>query len=247
MLTIIQVGNNPASNTYVRNKVRAVMEAGMDAALVMLEETATTEDVINQVKRAAACEICKAIIVQLPLPKHVDKSAVLAAIPPEKDIDGLHPHSEYKPLTPCAIMRWLKEKGVDLVGKNVTILGRSELVGKPLANMMIDAGATVTVCNSHTNNATMQLSCCCADIVVSAVGKHNVVNGSCVDMSGRQIFIDVGINRDDNGKLCGDLSDWAKVRITEAGSEYTPVPGGVGRWTVRELVLRLKEMEGIFE
>lgn len=245
MLTIIQVGKDQASCTYVRNKVRAVMEAGMDASLVTMEETATTQDVISQIKRAAECEICKAIIVQLPLPSHIDKAAVMAAIPPEKDIDGLHPKSDYKPLTPCAIMRWLREKGVDLEGKNVTILGRSALVGKPLANMMIEAGATVAVCNSKTSEPTMNGLCNWADIVVSAVGKRSTVHLCCVNPKGGQIFIDVGINRDANGKLCGDLTDWAKERIVNAGSEYTPVPGGVGKWTVKELVLRLREMEGL--
>lgn len=243
MLTIIQVGKDQASCTYVRNKVRAVMEAGMDASLVTMEETATTQDVISQIKRAAECEICKAIIVQLPLPSHIDKAAVMAAIPPEKDIDGLAPHSPYKPLTPCAIMRWLREKGVKLGGKNVTVLGRSDLVGKPLANMLIDAGATVAVCNSKTSEPTMNGLCNWADIVVSAVGKCSTVHLCCVNPKGGQIFIDVGINRDANGKLCGDLTDWAKERIVNAGSEYTPVPGGVGKWTVRELVLRLAEME----
>lgn len=245
MLTIIQVGNNPASNTYIRNKIRAVMEAGMDAQLVTMEETATTQEVISQIKRAAQCEICKAIIVQLPLPKHIDKAAVLAAIPPEKDIDGLAPHSPYKPLTPCAIMRWLREKGVNLGGKNVTVLGRSELVGKPLANMLIDAGATVTVCNSHTPTEWKMYFCHTGDIVISAVGRRGVINWRYINIFGCQIFIDVGINRDEHGKLCGDISPAAQQKIVEAGSEYTPVPGGVGKWTVRELVLRLAEMEGV--
>ena len=245
MLTIIQVGKDQASCTYVRNKVRAVMEAGMDAALVTLEETATTQDVISQIRRAAECEICKAIIVQLPLPGHIDKAAVMAAIPPEKDIDGLHPKSDYKPLTPCAIMRWLREKGVKIEGKNVTILGRSELVGKPLANMMIDAGATVTVCNSHTLKGDRQAYCRDSDIVISAVGKINTITALDVSWLSPQIFVDVGINRDDHGKLCGDIPPAAQQAIVEAGSEYTTVPGGVGKWTVRELVLRLREMEGL--
>lgn len=245
MLTIIQVGNNTASNTYIRNKVRAVMEAGMDAQLVLMDETATTQDIIDQIQRADACELCKAIIVQLPLPKHVDKAAVLRSIPPEKDIDGLNPVSQYDPLTPCAIMRWLREKGVDLTGKNVTILGRSELVGKPLANMMIDAGATVTVCNSKTEPLTAAIHCWNSSVVVSAVGKQGVVGEGMVAPCGGQIFVDVGINRDENGKLCGDISEDAKAEIEKIGSEYTPVPGGVGRWTVRELVLRLAEMEGV--
>jgi methylenetetrahydrofolate dehydrogenase (NADP+)/methenyltetrahydrofolate cyclohydrolase len=245
MLTIIQVGNNPASNTYIRNKVRAVMEAGMDAQLVSMDETATTQDIIDQIQRADACELCKAIIVQLPLPKHVEKAAVLRSIPPEKDIDGLNPVSQYDPLTPCAIMRWLRERGVDLVGKNVTILGRSELVGKPLALMMIDAGATVTVCNSHTPGLRKDQLCINSDIVVSAVGKRGAVDWGCVNLLGNQLFVDVGINRDTNGKLCGDITPAAQHAMKEVDSEYTPVPGGVGRWTVLELVLRLAEMEGV--
>lgn len=240
MLTIIQVGNDKASDTYIRNKMKAVTEAGMEARLVSLPETATTQDVIDTIHQALDST---AIIVQLPLPRHIDKKEVLKCIPPWKDIDGLAPYSPYKPLTPCAIMRWLKEKGVDLEGKNVTVLGRSELVGKPLANMMIDAGATVAVCNSKTSEPTMNGLCNWADIVVSAVGKCSTVHLCCVNPKGGQIFIDVGINRDANGKLCGDLTDWAKERIVNAGSEYTPVPGGVGKWTVRELVLRLAEME----
>ena len=239
MLTIIQVGNNPASSTYIRNKMRAVAEAGLEARHEHLPESVTTEQLIRLIQS----DVSTAILVQLPLPAHIDKDAVLRSIPPEKDIDGLHPHSEYKPLTPCAIMRWLRENGVDLVGKNVTVLGRSELVGKPLANMLIDAGATVTVCNSHTRQLVKDQLCINSDVVVSAVGKCGAVDWGMVGL-GRQIFIDVGINRDDHGKLCGDISPAAQQAIVEAGSEYTPVPGGVGRWTVRELVLRLAEMEG---
>ena len=242
MLTIIQVGNNPASSTYIRNKMRAVAEAGLEARHEHLPESVTTEQLIRLIQS----DVSTAILVQLPLPAHIDKAAVLAAIPPEKDIDGLHPHSPYKPLTPCAIMRWLREKGVDLEGKNVTILGRSELVGKPLAVMMIEAGATVTVCNSKTDRMIADLSCWNSDIVVSAVGKYGAVDEAMVSPTQEQLFIDVGINRK-NGKLCGDISDEARVEIAERGSEYTPVPGGVGKWTVRELVLRLAEMERAWE
>lgn len=244
MLTIIQVGDNPASNLYIRNKIKAVEEAGLKAEHILLPENAETTDVVWRIYKAATWST--AIIVQLPLPAHIDKQRVLAAIPPEKDIDGLNPRSMYKPLTPCAIMRWLREKGVELEGKNVTILGRSELVGKPLANMMIDAGATVTVCNSHTHWTVRNMSCALvADIVISAVGKPNTITKFDLRNTGNQIFIDVGINRDEEGKICGDLSEDAKEWIPRMGSEYTPVPGGVGKWTVRELVLRLKEMEGV--
>lgn len=240
MLTIIQVGNNPASDVYIRNKVKAVEKAGLKAEHIALPDHVSTEDIIWRIKML--CKWSTAVIVQLPLPAHIDKTAVLAAIPPEKDIDGLCPNSPYKPLTPCAIMRWLREKGVELEGKNVTILGRSELVGKPLANMMIDAGATVTVCNSHTHPLDKRRYCYESDIIVSAVGKIGAVD--ILDVNSNQLVIDVGINRDGNGKLCGDISEDAKAELEMFGSEYTPVPGGVGKWTVRELVLRLKEMEG---
>lgn len=241
MLTIIQVGDNPASNVYIRNKIKAIESAGLKAEVVKLPETATTEDVISEL---VYCD-STATMVQLPLPEHIDKKAVLSWIHPNKDIDGLNPQSKYKPLTPCAIMRWLREKGVNLEGKNVTILGRSELVGKPLANLMIDAGATVTVCNSHTDQKARNVHCLDSDIVVSAVGKINMIDIYDISLWSKQVFIDVGINRDSDGKLCGDISDKARRLISEVGSEYTPVPGGVGKWTVRELVLRLKEMEGV--
>ena len=243
MLTIIQVGDNPASNVYIRNKIKAIEEAGMKTRVISVFEGASTQTVIWHVKMASLDS--KAVMVQLPLPPQINKDEVLRAIPEDLDIDGLNPRSDYKPLTPCAIMRWLSEKGVNLEGKNVTILGRSERVGKPLANMMIDAGATVTVCNSHTHPVRKEFHCKDSDIVVSAVGIPGVVNAFCVCHSRGQIFIDVGINRDEKGKLCGDISERAKEVIELAGSEYTPVPGGVGKWTVRELVLRLKEMEGV--
>lgn len=242
MLTIIQVGDNPASNVYIRNKIKAIEEAGLKVQHLRIGEGSSTGVVTHYIREAA--RYASAILVQLPLPTHIDKDEVLRAIPEDLDIDGLNPHSDYKPLTPCAIMRWLREKGVELEGKNVTILGRSELVGKPLANMLIDAGATVTVCNSHTNLGMARAMCLRSHIVISAVGKLSTVTCDHVASFRNQIFIDVGINRDENGKLCGDISPDAKRLIVERGSEYTPVPGGVGKWTVRELVLRLAEMEG---
>ena len=249
MLYIIQVGHNDASDRYIRNKVKAIEEAGMQATVVNLEEDCTTDKVIQSIRMCYRCRNCKAVMVQLPLPSHVDKNAVLSSIPEHRDIDGLNPrNTKYKPLTPCAIMRWLKEQKVDLEGKMVTILGRSELVGKPLANLMIDAGATVTVCNSKTHPTNRKYAIHDGDIVVSAVGKPDTISLSDAEdmlyMDDR-IFIDVGINRDENGKLCGDISNEAKKLIEEFGGICTPVPGGVGKWTVRELVLRLAEMEGV--
>lgn len=141
-------------------------------------------------------------------------------------------------------MRWLEEQNISLGGKNVAILGRSELVGKPLANMMIDAGATVTVMNSQTKEWYRRNACFTADIIVSAVGKYGTVSVDYVNTASPKVVIDVGINRDPDGKLCGDVSPLAKAIVEQNGGICTPVPGGVGKWTVRELVLRLSEMEG---
>lgn len=240
MLTVYQVGDDQASSTYIRNKMKAIKEAGLEARHIHLPEETTTADLVREI----TSDTSRAILVQLPLPKHIDKEIVLAVIQPDQDIDGLHPHSPYKPLTPCAIMRWLREKGVKLQGENVAVLGRSNLVGKPLANMLIDAGATVTVCNSHTTRPKRDQICKRSKIIISATGNAGVVGWRCVNDRGGQIFIDVGINRDAAGRLCGDVSQEARQRIEDVGSECTPVPGGVGKWTVRELVLRLAEMEG---
>lgn len=245
MLYIIQVGHNDASDRYIRNKVKAVEEAGLHATVVNLEESCLTKDVIETIFYLQANKYCKAIMVQLPLPSHLNKHLILESIPLDLDIDGLNPYNAYRrPLTPCAIMRWLKEQNVDLEGKLVTILGRSELVGKPLANLMIDAGATVTVCNSKTRDDDRRFFCRTADIVVSAVGKPGTVDIWHTSGSLKQIVIDVGINRDKDGKLCGDVDAEARADIEAEGGICTPVPGGVGKWTVRELVLRLAEMEG---
>ena len=241
MLTIYQVGDNPASSTYIRNKMRAIEAAGLEAKHVHLPEETTTDQLVTELM----WDDGTAILVQLPLPNHIDKDMVMEAVLPEQDIDGLKPNSPYKPLTPCAIMRWLHEKEVKLQGTSVAILGRSNLVGKPLAMMLIDAGATVTVCNSHTQRHKRDKVCRNAKIVISATGNIKPFSWRGVDDNGGQIFIDVGINRDAEGKLCGDIPQDIRAWIDEVGSEYTPVPGGVGKWTVRELVLRLAEMEGV--
>lgn len=242
MLTIIQVGHVEASDRYIRNKMKAIREAGLEVELINLPEDSTTEDVQyaifkrGQMKRTA-------IMVQLPLPEHIDTDRVLRSIPPHADIDGLNPRSDYKPLTPCAIMRWFKENNISLERKTVAILGRSDLVGKPLANMMIDAGATVTVMNSKTPPHVRESLCAYADIIISAVGKCDTITGNHLSLIKPQIIIDVGINRDKNGKLCGDVSTSAYKHVNIWDGYCSPVPGGVGKWTVRELVLRLKYME----
>ena len=241
MLTIYQVGDNPASSTYIRNKMRAIAEAGLEARHIHLPEETTTDELVKSV----LWDDSTAILVQLPLPEHIYKDAVFKAIGPSQDIDGLRPISRYKPLTPCAIMRRLKEREIKLQGTSVAILGRSNLVGKPLAMMLIDAGATVTVCNSHTTRYKRDQVVKNAQIVISATGNIRPFSWRGVNENRKQIFIDVGINRDSEGRLCGDIPAEIRTKIEECGSECTPVPGGVGKWTVQELVLRLKEMEGV--
>lgn len=245
MLAIIQVGHVEASDRYIRNKVKAVEKAGMTAEVINLPEDCDTLDVLDAIWEVDNRVDCKAIMVQLPLPDRIDKETVLRYIPWQKDIDGLNPDGRLVPLTPSAIMRWLnEEQKIDLAGKRVTILGRSDLVGKPLAVLMIDAGATVTVCNSKTEEWQRRQLCYTADIIVSAVGKPGVVPYDYVNTHTPKIVIDVGINRDAEGKLCGDVSPWAKATVEQNGGICTPVPGGVGKWTVAELVHRLRVMEG---
>lgn len=244
MLSIIQVGHNDASDRYIRNKVKAIEQAGLSAEVINIPEDSAEVDVVEAIWCAHAKPDCKAVMLQLPLPAHMYADRLLTYIPEEADIDGLNPHSDYAPLTPSAIMRWLTEQCVSLEGKVVAILGRSNLVGKPLANLMIEAGATVTVMNSKTDEEFRRDACRMADIIVSAVGKCNAVSGDYINVWKPQIVIDVGINRDEDGKLCGDVSQKAKELVERTGGVCTPVPGGVGKWTVRELVLRLKEFEG---
>lgn len=243
MLTIIQVGNNEASNRYVRNKRRAIEENGLKSDLVKLNEDISTDEVIEFVNVCASMPECKALMVQLPLPYYIDEYAVLNAIPPHLDIDGLGEFSKEIPLTPSAIMRWLHEYFGEggLKGKNVAIFGRSGLVGLPLANCLIEEGATVTVFNSKSDDVVKSAVCWIADIIITATGNVNTLKPEYIQH--RTIVIDVGINRDENGKLCGDVSKAVRDKIDEFGGYCTPVPGGVGKWTVAELIHRLKEFE----
>lgn len=245
MLRIIQVGHNEASDRYIRNKTRALQKEGLEAETINLDDSATTESLVELITSSTAEPAVTAIMVQLPLPLHIDRDQVMAAIPPHLDIDGLNPKSDYRPLTPCAIMRWLKDREVDLIGKNVVVFGRSKLVGLPLANMLIEAGATVTVFNSHTSELTRSKIAKDSDILISAVGAIDTIRLMHVihHFGSPQILIDVGINRDYDGRLRGDVSYSAADYVERHGGYVSPVPGGVGKWTVQELVLRLKDME----
>lgn len=237
-LAVILVGNDPASMTYVNNKKKACSEVGIHSEILYMSEESTTADVISAVKRFAERDDINGVMVQLPLPKHIDANRVIDAIPTEKDVDALTPESmgrlilgetTFAPCTPSGVVAILKCIVSSLAGLNIVIVGRSNIVGKPLAAMLTKEDATVTLCHSKTEHLaeiTKQ-----ADIVISAVGKPNFITADMIAHG--SIVIDVGINRTDDGKLVGDVcfDDVQKI----AGA-ITPVPGGVGIMTVTMLL-----------
>ena len=228
-LAIIQVGNVEASNRYIKNKVKDCEEVGITADVYQYPEDITEHELCENIKLDQPHY--DGVIVQLPLPPHIREKAVVAAIDPMKDVDGFHIDSPYPPATPGGIMMYLKHCNFDLVGKDVVIIGRSNIVGKPLARMMTDADATVTLCHSKSKLSKHVYGC---DLLVTAVGKAGFVNCYPLHMP----IIDVGINFDENGKLCGDC-------FNTEGRDVTPVPGGVGlltRCALLENVIRAKEM-----
>ena len=215
-LIIIQVGNNEASNRYIRNKQKDCEEVGIDCEWYWFEETITTHELVYEIK--ALQEFADAIIVQQPLPKHININLVKEAIDKDKDVDGFKSNSKFEPCTPAGIMFYLKHCDFDVAGKNVVIIGRSDIVGKPLAKMMTNADATVTLCHSKTKSLWTFIDR--ADLVVCAVGKPKFLNCYAIHVP----IIDVGINFDENGKLVGDC-------FNTEHSDVTPVPGGVGLLT----------------
>lgn len=230
-LYIFQVGNNEASNRYVRNKIKDCTEVGIEAYCVKLTEDTTTEELLEVMVKNFMFDPGAAFMVQLPLPDHIDLKKVIAAIPKNGDVDGFRPLSKFKPCTPLGIMKYLEHCEYDLSGRNVTIIGRSDIVGKPLAKMMTDADATVTLCHSKTKSLWTHIET--ADLIVSAVGKRGILNCYAI----HKPVIDVGINFDENGKLCGDC-------INTENREVTPVPGGVGlltRCALLENIVRMVE------
>lgn len=229
-LAIIQVGNVEASNRYIRNKVKDCEEVGITADIYAYPENITEWELDNELEHLQ--EFYDGVIVQLPLPPHIRTKVATAAIDPSKDVDGFHSDSWFKPATPKGIMDYLKYCEFDLVGKDVVIIGRSDIVGKPLAKMMTDADATVTLCHSKSN---LEKHIKNADLIVSAVGKLNFLD--CKDINCP--VIDVGINFNENGKLVGDC-------YNIEGNDVTPVPGGVGLLTRAALldnVIRAKEVK----
>ncbi len=237
-LAVIIVGDDFASRTYVNNKKRTCEEVGIKSLEFALPAETTQEELLELVEKLNADDSVNGILCQLPIPKHIDEKVILNAIKPEKDVDAFHPVNAghimigdcvLKPCTPAGIMEMLKYEGIDVAGKNCVVIGRSNIVGKPMAMLLLAASGTVTVCHSKTQNlAEITRS---ADILVAAVGKAKFVTADMVKDGA--VVIDVGMNRDENGKRCGDV-DFEAVK--EKASHITPVPGGVGLMTVAMLM-----------
>jgi methylenetetrahydrofolate dehydrogenase (NADP+) / methenyltetrahydrofolate cyclohydrolase len=238
-LAVILVGEDPASQVYVRNKVKACEDSGLHSVFEKYEATLSQADLLTRIAALNADKTIHGILVQMPLPKHIDPQAVIEAIAASKDVDGYSTLSAgelmtgapgFNPCTPFGCMKLIESTGINLRGKHAVVIGRSNTVGKPMALMLLAAHATVTICHSATDNIkqhTLQ-----ADVVVAAVGRRNVLTADMVKPGA--IVIDVGMNRDDNGKLCGDV-DFAAIK--EVASYITPVPGGVGPMTITMLLV----------
>ena len=236
-LVVILVGDNPASQTYVKNKAKACERVGFLSEIIELDGSISQEIVLSTIDRLNRDETVDGILVQLPVPKHLDAKAIVHALDPNKDVDGLHPLNVAKlyenekgfvPCTPKGIMRLLKEYQIDVVGKHCVVLGRSNLVGRPVAQLLLNENATVTICHSKTQNLsefTKQ-----ADIIVVAIGRANFLTSK--DVNHVECIIDVGINRVD-GKLVGDV---AYDELVDKVDAMTPVPGGVGPMTIGMLL-----------
>ncbi len=243
-LAVILVGDNPASQVYVRNKVKACEDAGLNSVLEKYEATMTEAELLARVEALNNDPSIHGILVQLPLPKHIDDHKVIEAISPAKDVDGFHVASAgalmvgeqgFKACTPYGCMKMLESIGMkDLRGKHAVVIGRSNIVGKPMAMMLLAANATVTI--THSGTADLGAMTRQADIVVAAVGKRKVLTADMVKPGA--VVIDVGMNRDDEGKLCGDV-DFAGVK--EVAGWITPVPGGVGPMTITMLLVNTME------
>ncbi|MEF8698254.1 MAG: bifunctional methylenetetrahydrofolate dehydrogenase/methenyltetrahydrofolate cyclohydrolase FolD [Candidatus Accumulibacter sp. UW26] len=242
-LAVLLVGEDPASQVYVRNKVNACAQAGFYSEKITYAPDVEPQIVFDKLAELNADPKIHGILVQLPLPKHFDSDAVLKAIAPEKDVDGFHAenvgalmqgHPRFIPCTPYGVMKFLAEAGVDPRGKEAVILGRSNIVGKPMAMLLMQASATVTICHSQTRDLAFHTRR--ADILVAALGKARFVTAGMVKPGA--VVIDVGINRLPDGKLCGDV-DFAGV--SEVASLITPVPGGVGPMTITMLLANTLE------
>lgn len=242
-LAVVLVGDNPASQVYVRNKVKACADNGLHSVLERYPATMTEAELLARIDALNNDPSIHGILVQLPLPAHMDAHKVIEAIAPAKDVDGFHVASAgalmvgqagFWPCTPYGCMKMLESIGYSLRGKHAVVIGRSNIVGKPMALMLLQQNATVTICHSATPDLkAMTLQ---ADVIVAAVGKRNVLTADMVKPGA--VVIDVGMNRDDQGKLCGDV-DFAGV--SQVASHITPVPGGVGPMTITMLLVNTLE------
>lgn len=237
-LAVVIVGDNPASRVYVNNKKKACAEVGFNSYEYALPEETTEAELLELVEKLNSDGKVNGILVQLPLPKHINENAIINAIRPDKDVDAFHPENvghimigdfSFLPCTPAGVMELIAETGVDVCGKNCVVIGRSNIVGKPMAMLLLHKNGTVTICHSRTKN--LAEICSNADILVAAVGKAGFVTPDMVKEGA--VVIDVGMNRNTEGKLCGDV-DYAAC-FDKAGY-ITPVPGGVGPMTIAMLM-----------
>ena len=237
-LAVIIVGENPASQIYVRNKIRACERVGFHSETIRLDENITEESLLLEIKKLNNDNNIDGILVQLPIPKHINELKVINAISAEKDVDGFHTtnigkmmigdETGFLPCTPAGVIQMFEEYNIDLEGKDVLVIGQSNIVGKPMTLLLINKRATVQICNSKTKNLSEKLQK--ADVVVAAAGSPKLVKGS--DVKEGVVVIDIGINRVD-GKICGDV-DFEEV--SQKASYITPVPGGVGPMTIAMLI-----------
>lgn len=229
-LVIVTVGDDPASAVYVRNKKKACDEIGIECRHKCLPSDTPEKELISLIKELNRDETVHGIIVQLPLPKHINPKKITETIWRSKDVDGFGQNSLFHPCTPEGIIRLLDHYLIPIESRNVVIIGRSDIVGKPLARMMLNRDANVTVLHSKTTEEDRHMYLRTADIIISAVGSPMLVTS--FDVSPRTVIVDVGINRDQNGKLCGDV----RPDTYDLSFAYTPVPGGVGPMTVAMLM-----------
>lgn len=245
-LAVIQVGDDPASAVYVRNKKRACAYIGIDSLAYELPEETTEEELLELIGRLNADEKVNGILVQLPVPAHINENRIIQAISPSKDVDGFHPQNVgalvsglagFVSCTPAGVIQLLKRSGIKIAGKNCVVIGRSNIVGKPMALLMLRENATVTIAHSKTEN--LKDICKRADILIVAIGKPKFIDASYVKEGA--VVIDVGIHRNAENKLCGDVDFDSVSPIAEA---ITPVPGGVGPMTIAMLMNNCVEAMG---
>jgi len=237
-LAVILIGDNQASQTYVRSKQKTCQELGMHSVMVEYNEAVTEEELLSKIEQLNVDDSIHGILVQLPLPGHISEMKVIETISPEKDVDGFHPvnigrmmigQEAFLSCTPYGILVLLKESGIELEGKHVVVVGRSNIVGKPVGQLLLNENATVTYCHSRTKGLEKLTQT--ADIIIAAVGKAGFITRDHVKQGAT--VIDVGINRNSEGKLCGDV---AYDEVKEVAGYLTPVPGGVGPMTITMLM-----------